>query len=47
MINRCSSLVAALLLMANGLVDYRRGALLAVVMFVGAFCGAHGALKLQ
>ncbi|MDQ3088907.1 MAG: sulfite exporter TauE/SafE family protein, partial [Acidobacteriota bacterium] len=30
-----------LIFMWQGLVDYRLGAILAVVMFVGAFAGAH------
>ena len=46
-INVFSSLVATLVFMANGLVDYRLGALLAVVMFAGAFVGARVALKLD
>ena len=46
-INVFSSLIATVVFMANGLVDYRLGALLAVVMFAGAFFGARVALKLN
>lgn len=40
-----SSLVSTLILMAGGLVDYRLGLLLGVVMFFGAFVGARLALR--
>ncbi len=40
-INIFSSSIATLIFMWQGLVDYRLGAILAVVMFVGAFAGAH------
>lgn len=46
-VNVFSSLVATLVFMWAGLVDYRLGALLAVVMFAGAFVGARVALRLN
>ena len=46
-VNVCSSLVATLVFMWAGLVDYRLGALLAVVMFAGAFVGARVALRVD
>ena len=46
-VNVCSSLVATLIFMWAGLVDYRLGALLAVVMFAGAFVGARVALRVD
>ncbi len=46
-INVFSSLVATLIFMWHGLVDYKLGALVAVVMFVGAFVGARIALRLD
>lgn len=46
-VNVFSSLVATLVFMRAGLVDYKLGALLAVVMFAGAFVGARVALKLK
>jgi uncharacterized membrane protein YfcA len=45
-VNVFSSLVATLVFMWAGLIDYRLGALLAVVMFAGAFVGARVALRL-
>jgi uncharacterized membrane protein YfcA len=46
-INVFSSLVASLVFMARGLVDYRLGVLLGVSMFLGAFVGARVTLKLN
>ncbi len=46
-INVFSSLVATLIFMANGLVDYRLGAIIAVVMFIGANVGARLSLKMN
>ena len=46
-INVFSSLVATLVFMWHGLVDYRLGLILAVFMFVGAFVGARVALRLD
>lgn len=46
-VNVFSSLVATLIFMWHGLVDYRLGALLAVIMFLGAFVGARVALRLN
>ncbi|HEX5706812.1 MAG TPA: sulfite exporter TauE/SafE family protein [Pyrinomonadaceae bacterium] len=46
-VNVCSSLVATIVFIAGGLVDFRLGALLAVVMFAGAFVGARVALRLN
>ena len=42
-----SSLVATLIFMWRGIVDYRLGLILAVVMFIGAIIGARVALKLD
>lgn len=47
LINLFSSLTASLFFMWRGLVDYKLGALLAIVMFLGAFTGARVALKLN
>lgn len=47
LVNVFSSLVATLVFMAHGLVDYKLGALLAVVMFAGGMVGARVALKLN
>jgi uncharacterized membrane protein YfcA len=46
-INVFSSLIASLVFMARGLVDYKLGLALALVMFAGAFVGARIALKLN
>jgi uncharacterized membrane protein YfcA len=46
-INVFSSLVATLIFMWHGLVEYRLGCLIAVVMFAGAFVGARVALRLD
>ncbi len=40
-INIFSSLIATLIFMWQGLVDYKLGAILAIVMFFGAYTGAH------
>lgn len=47
LINLFSSLAATLFFMWRGLVDYKLGVLLAIVMFLGAFTGARVALKLN
>ncbi len=47
LINVFSSSIATLVFMWQGLVDYRLGAILAVVMFVGAYIGARTATKLN
>ena len=41
LINVFSSLVATIIFMWQGLVDYKLGLILAVVMFIGAYIGAH------
>jgi uncharacterized protein len=46
-INIVSSFSATLIFMWRGLVDYKLGLLLGVVMFLGAFTGARVALKLN
>jgi uncharacterized protein len=46
-INVFSSLIATLIFMWQGLVDYSVGAVLAVTMFIGAYAGAHLAVKLD
>ncbi len=46
-INVFSSLIATLVFMTRGLVDYKLGLSLALVMFAGAFVGARIALKLN
>lgn len=46
-INVFSSLIAAIIFMWQGLVDFRLGLILAVVMFVGAYIGAHTVTKLN
>lgn len=46
-INVFSSLIATLVFMARGLVDYKLALALALVMFAGAFVGARIALKLN
>ncbi|HEY0659004.1 MAG TPA: sulfite exporter TauE/SafE family protein [Pyrinomonadaceae bacterium] len=47
LINVFSSLVATIIFMWQGLVDYKLGVILAVVMFVGAYVGAHVVTKLN
>ncbi|MEO6393960.1 MAG: sulfite exporter TauE/SafE family protein [Pyrinomonadaceae bacterium] len=46
-INVVSSLSATLIFMWRGLIDYKLGLILGVVMFFGAFVGARVALKLN
>ncbi|MBA2338805.1 MAG: sulfite exporter TauE/SafE family protein [Pyrinomonadaceae bacterium] len=46
-INVFSSLVATLIFMSRGLVDYKLGVSLAVVMFVGAYIGGRVALRMN
>ena len=46
-INIASSLVATVVFMWQGLVDYTLGILLAITMFAGAYAGAHWASKLN
>lgn len=47
LINVFSSLIATLIFMWQGLVDYKLGLILAVVMFIGAYAGAHVVTKLS
>lgn len=47
LINVFSSSVATLIFMWQGLVNYQLGAILAVVMFVGAYVGAYTVTKLS
>jgi len=47
LINVFSSLVATIIFMWQGLVDYKLGLILAVVMFVGAYIGARVVTKLN
>lgn len=47
LVNVFSSAVATLIFMWRGLVDYRLGILMGVVMFVGAFIGGRITLKLS
>ena len=46
-INVFSSLVATIVFMWQGLVDYKLGAILAVTMFAGAYAGAHYVTKMN
>ena len=46
-INVFSSGIATLVFMWQGLVDYKLGVILAVAMFLGAFIGAHYAVKMN
>lgn len=46
-INVFSSLIATIIFMWQGLVDYKLGLILAVVMFIGAYIGAHTVTKLN
>lgn len=47
LVNVFSSSIATLVFMWQGLVDYRLGAILAVTMFLGAYVGAHYAVKMN
>jgi len=47
LINVFSSLIATIIFMWQGLVDYKLGLILAVVMFVGAYIGARVVTKLN
>jgi uncharacterized membrane protein YfcA len=47
LINVFSSLVATIIFMRQGLIDYKLGLILAVVMFIGAYVGAHVVTKLN
>lgn len=47
LVNVFSSLVATIVFMCRGLVDYRLGVLLGLSMFMGAFVGARVALRLN
>ncbi|HEX8286558.1 MAG TPA: sulfite exporter TauE/SafE family protein [Pyrinomonadaceae bacterium] len=47
LINVFSSLIATIIFMWQGLVNYKLGMILAVVMFVGAYAGAHVVTKLN
>jgi uncharacterized membrane protein YfcA len=46
-INIFSSLIASIVFMWQGLVDYKLGVILAVTMFLGAYIGAHFVTKLN
>lgn len=46
-INVFSSLIATIVFMGQGLVDYKLGLILGVTMFAGAFAGAHFVTKLN
>ncbi len=47
LINVFSSLIASVIFMWQGLIDYRLGAILAVTMFIGAYIGAYTVTKLS
>lgn len=47
LINVCSSLIATLIFMREGLVDYKLGVILSITMFIGAYIGAHYAAKMN
>ncbi len=47
LINVFSSLIATIIFMWQGLIDYKLGLILAVVMFVGAYIGAHIVTRLS
>lgn len=47
LINVFSSLIATIVFMWQGLVDYKLGALLAATMFIGAYAGAHFVTKMS
>lgn len=46
-INVFSSLIATVIFMSQGLVDYRLGVILAITMFTGAYVGAYYVTKLD
>lgn len=46
-VNVFSSSVATMVFMRQGLVEYRLGIILAITMFVGAYAGAHYAVKMN
>jgi uncharacterized protein len=46
-INIFSSMIASIVFMWQGLVDYKLGVILAVTMFLGAYIGAHFVTKLN
>ena len=46
-INVFSSLIATIVFMWQGLVDYKLGLILGVTMFLGAYAGAHFVIKLN
>jgi hypothetical protein len=47
LVNAFSSLVATLIFMWRGLVDYKLGILLGIIMFVGALIGGHITVRLS
>lgn len=47
LLNVFSSVIATILFIRAGLVDFKLGAILAVTMFVGAYIGAHFASKMN
>ena len=47
LINVFSSLIATIVFMWQGLVDYKLGLILGITMFVGAYAGAHFVTKLN
>ncbi len=47
LINVFSSLIATIVFIWQGLVEYKLGAILAVTMFIGAYVGAHYATKMN
>jgi uncharacterized membrane protein YfcA len=47
LVNVCSSFVATLIFMWQGLVDYKLGLILGITMFVAAFAGAKLVTKMS
>jgi hypothetical protein len=47
LINVFSSLVATIVFIVRGLVDYKLGIILSITMFIGGIIGSHFALKLS
>ncbi len=47
LINIFSSLVATIVFMWQGLIDYKLGLILALTMFIGAYMGGHYAVKMN